>query len=273
MIIRGITVIMLALASSLSASNSLNGVQGVTRLIMGTDIANGIVGPAPASRVRVPPNECVVISGLPVPSKSEFSVGAGPFQWTKNGQPIPDATEATLTIPLATAADNGLYSISGMQWPFIANGIHLNVVSEGHLANYSNRVELAAGDAVAVAGFVVSGTEPKVLLVRGIGPSLAQFEINNPITRPVIQIFNADGERVDQAARIQPVWDFATWFTVVGAFPLIGDGYGEAEQLDRAFGWWTFAPGTYTAQLRDESQLGGTGLIEIYEVPGDPPTK
>ena len=266
-------LLFLLCVGSVAASTSLEGVRGVTRLTMGIDISNGIIAPAPASRVRVPPLECVVISGLPQPSDSDFGPGAGPFQWTKDGQPIPGATEPTLIIPLASSTDSGLYGISGFAYPFHATGIKLDVVSEGHLSNYSNRVELAPGDTVAVAGFAVDGTQPKTLLVRGVGPSLSQFDISNPIAQPVIQIFNAEGERIDQVVRVLPIWDFATWFAEAGAFPLLDDGESPAERLDRSFGWWTFEPGSYTVHLRDESQLGGVGLIEIYEVAGSPPTK
>ena len=264
---------LLVSSVSVLANTSLNGVQGVTRLSMGYDVGNGIIAAAPASRVRVPPMECVIISSLPQPAEPGQIGSTGPFQWTKDGELIEGATEPTLLIPLATSADSGYYGVAGLDWPFVATGIHLDVVAEGHLGNYSNRVELAAGDAVAIAGFVVDGTKAKTLMVRGVGPSLTQFSITNPIARPVIQIFNALGERIDQVVRILPIWDFPTWFAEAGAFQLLDEGYGTAEQLDTAFGWWEFEPGSYTVHLRDESQAGGVGLIEIYEVSGMPPTK
>lgn len=242
--------------------------RGVTRLVMGVDVGNGIIAAAPPSRVSVPPYEHVILSG-PTPDADSL-LGAGPFQWRKNGQIIPDATAATYDIPLATAADRGLYTVTGLDAPFVTTGIKLNVVPEGHLANQSTRVKLRPGDDVAFLGFVVDGNQSKSLLIRGVGPSLAPLGVTDPIAKPRIQLFDAQGKELAPVARVQPQWNFAAWFASLGAFPLVGQGNEGEETLERAFTWRTFAPGIYSIQLRDASGQGGTGLIEIYEFTDGP---
>src|SRR5437016_5717320 len=41
-----------------------------------------------------------------------------------------------------------------------------------HLANISTRLAVGTGNNVLIAGFIVTGTQPKKIIVRGIGPTL-----------------------------------------------------------------------------------------------------
>ena len=43
------------------------------------------------------------------------------------------------------------------------------------LLNISTRVRVLTGEQVLIAGFIVSGTDPKRVIIRGIGPSLSGF--------------------------------------------------------------------------------------------------
>ena len=45
----------------------------------------------------------------------------------------------------------------------------------GQLLNISTRLRVQTGDNVLIGGFIITGTDPKKVIVRGIGPSLAQF--------------------------------------------------------------------------------------------------
>ena len=42
----------------------------------------------------------------------------------------------------------------------------------GKALNISGRVDVGTGDNVAIGGFIVTGSDPKKVIVRGIGPSL-----------------------------------------------------------------------------------------------------
>ena len=256
----------LTASPSVFASTSLNGVEGVTRLSMGIDVSNGIIAPAPASRVRVPPNECVVISRTDF--TGDDSAGSVAF-WTKDGETISGGDGNTLTIPLTTSADSGFYSISGLPEPFVATGIHLDVVTEGSFANQSARVHLPSGNSTAILGFVIEGTQDKLVLVRGVGPSLARFGMTGTIAEPEISVFDRAGTRIT-TAHPEVIWNFPGFFAAAGAFPLYGNGYTSIERFGVSFDWMTLPPGAYTVQLRDLSQQGGHGLIEVYEIDRGP---
>ena len=51
-----------------------------------------------------------------------------------------------------------------------------------HLANISTRLAVGTGDNVLIAGFIITGTQPKKVIVRGLGPLLPVSE--NWLTPP-----------------------------------------------------------------------------------------
>ena len=61
------------------------------------------------------------------------------------------------------------------------------------LLNISTRAAILTGDNVLIGGFVVTGNEPKRMVLRAIGPSLAAFGITSPLLDPVIELHEEDG--------------------------------------------------------------------------------
>jgi hypothetical protein len=45
-----------------------------------------------------------------------------------------------------------------------------------------------AGDNAGIGGFIISGSAPKHVLVRAIGPSLTQFGVTNALADPVLEL-------------------------------------------------------------------------------------
>src|SRR5438270_11607158 len=62
--------------------------------------------------------------------------------------------------------------------------------------NISGRAAVETGQGVAISGFIVTGTVPKRVGVRAIGPSLANFGIADALMDPVLQLNRADGSLV-----------------------------------------------------------------------------
>ncbi|MEY4006700.1 MAG: hypothetical protein RLZZ221_2796, partial [Verrucomicrobiota bacterium] len=60
------------------------------------------------------------------------------------------------------------------------------------LVNIATRARAGSGDDALIAGFVVSGSVPKRLLVRGVGPGLAQFGVEDVLSRTEIAVFSGD---------------------------------------------------------------------------------
>ncbi|MEQ1694005.1 MAG: hypothetical protein ABMA00_22130, partial [Gemmatimonas sp.] len=93
---------------------------------------------------------------------------------------------------LVTTVNSGAYTVQ-LSGVGDASGVGLVEVYEldhgsARLVNLSSRLTAGSGASVGIAGFVVSGPVPKKLLIRGIGPTLAQFGVPNPLADPSLSV-------------------------------------------------------------------------------------
>lgn len=128
------------------------------------------------------------------------------------------------------------------------------------LVNVSVLKQIGAGTSLT-AGFVVGGTGGKQILIRAVGPGLAQLGVGGTMSDPQLTL-NQSG--VATAIGANNDWGggaaLATAFTRVGAFALPPAGRDAAILI-------TLAPGAYTAQVSGVSGSAGLALVEVYEVP------
>ncbi len=61
------------------------------------------------------------------------------------------------------------------------------------LVNVSTRASVAANGGELISGFVISGTNSRQYLVRGIGPGLAKFNVTGVLGDPSLTVFNSGG--------------------------------------------------------------------------------
>ncbi len=123
-----------------------------------------------------------------------------------------------------------------------------------HSRNISTRLQVLTGENILDAGFIISGTAPKRVLLRGIGPSLAQAMVPNFLVDPVLELHDAadllvtnDNWKDGQEAEIE----------ASGLAPT-----NDAESAIVA----TLDPGLYTAILSGKSGGTGVGLVEVYDL-------
>ena len=129
--------------------------------------------------------------------------------------------------------------------------------SIGQLQNISTRLGVLAGDNAGIGGFIVTGPDPKVVIVRGIGPSLGGFGVGDPLADPTLELHAGDGSTIatndnwksDQQAEIEetglaPTNDSES--AIVATLPADG--------------------ASYTAVLRGKNGTTGIGLIEAYDL-------
>jgi len=125
--------------------------------------------------------------------------------------------------------------------------------SPGRLLNISARILVQTGDRVGIGGFIITGSAPKQVLLRGIGPSLAQFGVPNPLADPVLELHGPSGF----ATIINDNWrDTQIPCDAIGLPPL--------NDLESAI-CATLNPGAYTAILSGKNNTSGVGLVEIYD--------
>jgi len=128
------------------------------------------------------------------------------------------------------------------------------------LVNVSVRTTIAANGNAPVIGFVVSGLEPKRLLIRAVGPSLADFGVAGAAANPTLELF-AGATRVDANDDWAGSDELVDTFTSAGAFPLPDRASKDAALIVTA------APGDYTVVVSGAEGAHGTVLVEVYELP------
>lgn len=129
---------------------------------------------------------------------------------------------------------------------------------EDRIANLSSRLRVTGGDArrSAIAGFVVTGTAPKAILIRAVGPGLASFGIRDGVAAPRLELRDSTGRLIAG----NDGWGNS------GEIELAGDRVG-AFRLPRgsrdAALIVALMPGAYTAQVAANGN--GMVLLEIYD--------
>lgn len=63
--------------------------------------------------------------------------------------------------------------------------------SIGQLLNISTRLRVRTGENVLIGGFIISGSDPKKVIVRGIGPSVSSVEW---LQDPTLELFDGTGQ-------------------------------------------------------------------------------
>jgi hypothetical protein len=124
------------------------------------------------------------------------------------------------------------------------------------LANISTRLRVQTGDNALIGGFILTGSQPKKVILRAIGPSLAEQGVQGALADPTLELHGPDGllganndwkdtQRTEiEASTIPPKNDLES--AIVATLPADGSAY--------------------TAVMRGRSETTGVGLVEVYDL-------
>jgi sugar lactone lactonase YvrE len=125
----------------------------------------------------------------------------------------------------------------------------------GKPLNISTRLRVLTGDNALIGGFIITGTETKTVLVRGIGPSLSNFGVPGALEDPTLELFDASG----QSLASNNDWR-DTQQNIIENSGLAPTHDHEAAIVA------TLAPGAYTTVERGRSDTTGVALVEVYDL-------
>jgi len=132
----------------------------------------------------------------------------------------------------------------------------------GHITNLSSRTYVGPGDSATITGFTISGAAQTVV-VRAIGPTLAQFGIANWLVDPTLELHAATGAVIatnDNWADTQ-----ASLFRIGGAYA----AFRPPSEMESAIAM-TLQASAYTAVVRGKNGATGVALAEVYAASNDP---
>ena len=248
------------------------------------------VGPS-LQTVGLPPSQCVPATQLVVFNAAGQQIAAN-NGWTTaadSGVAVADAAAQVGDFPLTnwaggggdsalvTALSPGAYTVIVSPAPGLPEVFqigHVGLVeiydltpSDGsRFVNISTRALVGTGFGQLIVGCTISGSGHKRLLIRGVGPTLAQtFGLANALPHPALTLFdsgghplagNADWNNSEQTNQIR---DLAL---ACGAF-LSPEDATDAALITRV------VPGNYSAVVAAQPStiLSGIALVELYETP------
>jgi hypothetical protein len=134
----------------------------------------------------------------------------------------------------------------------IAKDAGVALLPESRLLNIATRMRVQSGENVLIAGFIITGTSSKKVIIRGIGPSLAQF-FSGVLANPTLELFQgntllaSNDDWKENQAEVQAT------------------GIPPGNDLESAI-VRTLPPGSYSAILRGKDNTSGIAVVEAYDL-------
>lgn len=112
-------------------------------------------------------------------------------------------------------------------------------------------------DNALFGGFIVTGSDPKRILLRAIGPSLQSGETPVPgrLDDPTIELFDGNGVSIETNDN---------WKDSPNRAEIESSGFAPADDRESVI-VRTVNPGLYTAVMRGKNSSSGIGVVEVYD--------
>ena len=134
------------------------------------------------------------------------------------------------------------------------------IVPPAQLLNLATRSHVGRDEDVVIGGFIIAGTEKKTVMVRGLGPSLAEAGVSGALADPTLALQDSTGVHSNNnwkegqadeisATGMAPKHDAES--AIIANLPARSAGEGGA---------------AYTVVLAGNHATTGVGLLEIYDL-------
>jgi len=205
------------------------------------------IGPGYATFVKATSFVVSATGPTPSPTPTATATPTATSTIAPTPTPTPTPTPSASATPTATTAPSATPTPS----PTATGTPTISV-----FGNISTRLRVETSDNVLIGGFIVTGAEPKKVIVRAIGPSLSSL-FPGVLADPVLELRNSSGDlirsndnwRTDQEEEI------------------IATGIPPSNDLESAIVETLPANGAaYTAIVRGADNGTGIGVVEAYDL-------
>jgi plastocyanin len=125
------------------------------------------------------------------------------------------------------------------------------------LGNISTRLLVETGDNALIGGFIITGTQPKKVIIRAIGPSLSSF-FPGVLTDPTLELRNSSGGLISSNDN---------WRTGGQETDIMATTIPPSNDLESAIVATLPANSSaYTAIVRGANNSTGIGVVEAYDM-------
>jgi hypothetical protein len=153
------------------------------------------------------------------------------------------------------SANDGVHTVT-------YDALVVHVTSRASMGNISTRVDVQSGESVSIGGFIIAGSTPKNVIIRGIGPSLANVGVQGSLADPTLELWDSSGNLLLANDNWKETQEQIIRDTMLAP----------ANDLESAI-VASLQPGAYTAIVKGKNNTTGIGLVEIYDLQRTPSSK
>ena len=208
-----------------------------------------LTGPDPTPTSTPTPTQTATPTPSPTPTPT-------PTQ-TATPTPSPAVTPTATQSPTSTPIPSLTPTATPSPAPTLTPTPTPSPTPAAQAINLSTRMRVQTGDNVGIGGFIITGTAQKHVLLRAIGPSLAQFGVPGVLADPVMELHGPAGFATitNDNWRDDPAQEAL----------IIASGIPPTNNLESAIDA-TLIPGSYTAIVRGKNNTAGVALVEVYDL-------
>ena len=229
-------------------------------------------------KIVTPPtlNAAAIPAGGPPGVEVRFSASAtdavsaiATYNWT-----FDDGTSSNAQNPVKIFPAAGVYNVqvtaTTVTGDHTTAALSVNVgTSTAKLLNVSARLQVGVNDDVAISGFIIGGTASKEVLLRAIGPSLAQEGVTGALADPYLELHDSSGAIIG----LNDNWETTVidgLITTDQATTIRATTIAPTDPAESAI-LADLTPGAYTAVVRGVNGGTGVGLAEVYDLNQESP--
>jgi hypothetical protein len=229
---------------------------GVTVFELVADISNPIVTLSEAGILQPDNYTLFVEVNAYASSPASSANSSASFDFALDSSPVSTPTPTPTSTPIPTPTLTPTPTPTSTPTP------------AAQALNLSTRMLVQTDDNVGIGGFIITGSDPKRVLVRGIGPSLANSGVPNALADPTLELRDARGQLIASSDDWCTPPSAPT--TPTGPIPencdqIIATGLAPTDDLESVI-LITLNPGAYTAILSGKNNTSGVALVEVYDL-------
>jgi glucose/arabinose dehydrogenase len=132
------------------------------------------------------------------------------------------------------------------------------VPASSALVNLATRMRVQTGDNVLIGGFILTGSVPKKVILRGIGPSLTVNgqPLAGRLSDPTLTLYDGTGA---------PLFSNDDWMNSAQKQEIMDSHIAPSDPKESAI-VATLQPGSYTAIMSGANGATGIGVVELYDL-------
>ena len=195
--------------------------------------------------------------GNEVTANDDWENDPGADQIAANGlaptNPSEAATVQTLDPGAYTFVVTGKDPIPGIG---LVEAYDLLSLATSKLANLSTRGMVGTGDDVLIGGFIIGDVDSSTVVLRAIGPSLDSAGVTDPLSDPMLTVYDANGAAIAGNDN---------WQDDLSATDLVARELAPTDAAEAAT-ILHLPAGAYTTIVNGANDTLGVGLVEVFDL-------